>query len=771
MSKMNKKAARVFNLYKAISGEHRQKWQVVNQRSHDFFLDNQLTAAEKKSLEDAGMPTFTINRIIPIIEMLTYYATANAPRWQAIGVDGSDAEIAAVHSDIMDYIWYESQGETLLSQVVQDSCTKSMGLFRVYVDSNADRGLGEVKIENLDPFDIYVDPKSRSMFFDDAAYIMIHKVLPKSHLMKIFPESKAKINKASSQSPMVNNFSSRAEGDDIQPIDIHNAFDVEGEDDPLIDYYEVYEKIKDPYVNVFYKTEPTEEQQEAIAQQIEVQMREFIAEMDVQQQEQELALKEQFEAGEMIEVRYGLERQKLQKKMTETLKTAKDEMTKSANEAVTQEGNQIISKAEYDILKEGELGKITQSAVEFYQAKIQVTCVIGDQLIYESFLPGEDYPIIPVHYRWTGTPYPISAVAPLVGKQQEINKSHQLMVHNTSLGGSQRYMYYEGSIDTKQWEQNAAAPGALLPIQHGYDPPTIISPQPLSSAFGQIVEGGKDDMEYLAGIYSSMQGDVASQHDTYKGLLAQDEYGTRRVKRWMKTSVEPALRRLGMVVKDYAQATYQINKVFRIVQPNDMQEDEMKEVEINQALYNDYTGDIEKFNDYASAQFDIRIVSGSTMPVNRWARLAEYKDLLQLGVVDDIAVLAETDISNKRKIAERKALISNLQAEVEKQAKEKEDLEGTIETLERQLVQAGIKTKILQEDHTMRKQVLDVGAKATLDAGRAKLDQDRTSIQMKDARINYQKDLARDLQIHSERLKSQQKEAKLAAKNGVKENK
>jgi hypothetical protein len=345
------------------------------------------------------------------------------------------------------------------------------------------------------------------------------------------------------------------------------------------------------------------------------------------------------------------------------------------------------------------------------------------------------------------------------------------MVHNTSLGGSQRYMYYEGSIDTKQWEQNAAAPGALLPIQHGYDPPTIISPQPLSSAFGQIVEGGKDDMEYLAGIYSSMQGDVASQHDTYKGLLAQDEYGTRRVKRWMKTSVEPALRRLGMVVKDYAQATYQINKVFRIVQPNDMQEDEMKEVEINQALYNDYTGDIEKFNDYASAQFDIRIVSGSTMPVNRWARLAEYKDLLQLGVVDDIAVLAETDISNKRKIAERKALISNLQAEVEKQAKEKEDLEGTIETLERQLVQAGIKTKILQEDHTMRKQVLDVGAKATLDAGRAKLDQDRTSIQMKDARINYQKDLARDLQIHSERLKSQQKEAKLAAKNGVKENK
>ena len=422
-------------------------------------------------------------------------------------------------------------------------------------------------------------------------------------------------------------------------------------------------------------------------------------------------------------------------------------------------------------MKEGELGKAIQSVAEFYQTKIQVTCVVGDQLIYESFLPGEDYPIIPVHYRWTGTPYPISAVAPLVGKQQEINKAHQLMVHNTSLGGSLRYMYYEGSIDTKQWEQNAAAPGALLPIQHGYEPPTIIQPAPLTNAFGAIVEGGKDDMEYLAGIYSSMQGDVASQHDTFKGLLAQDEYGTRRVKRWMKTSVEPSLRRLGLIVKDYAQATYQINKIFRIVQPNDMQDDEMREVEINQTLYNDLTGDIEKYHDYASAQFDIRIVSGSTMPVNRWARLAEYKDLLQLGVVDDIAVLAETDISNKAKIAERKALIYNLQAEVENKKKENEDLEGTIETLERQLVQAGIKTKTLQEEHTMRKQVLDVGAKATLDAGRAKIDQERTSSQMKDARINYQKDLKRDLEIHSERLKSQLKEAKLSAKNGATEKK
>ena len=59
---------------------------------------------------------------------------------------------------------------------------------------------------------------------------------------------------------------------------------------------------------------------------------------------------------------------------------------------------------------------------------------------------------------------------------------------------------------------------------------------------------------------------------------------------------------------------------------------------------------IGKSMDISAQKFDIRIVSGSTLPVNRWAYLEELKQLMQLGVVDDIAVLAETDIKNKDKI-------------------------------------------------------------------------------------------------------------------------
>jgi hypothetical protein len=189
-------------------------------------------------------------------------------------------------------------------------------------------------------------------------------------------------------------------------------------------------------------------------------------------------------------------------------------------------------------------------------------------------------------------------------------------------------------------------------------------------------------------------------------MLAMDEYGTRRIKQWMHTSIEPALEQLGKIVIGFAQATYTANKRFRIVQPNNINESTMKEINI--PIYNDMGESVGKTMDINSIKFDIRVVSGSTMPVNRWAYLEELKELMKLGVVDDIAVLAETDIKNKENIVKRKSLYSQLQGQVQQLSEAVKDKEGTIETLERQLVQAGIKQKVMQADVEINKKKEEV---------------------------------------------------------------
>jgi len=716
MAKQNKKVDQIRQLYHLADSSTRRQWQQINQKGYEFAHDEQLGGDEKDSLEEQGMPTFTINRILPVVEMLNFYATANNPRWQAVGVEGSDTDVAAVLSDLADYVWHNSNGSTLYTNAINDAVTKGVGYLLVTIDKDADNGMGEVVIQQPEPFDIYIDPKSRDMLFRDAAFIMIRKVLPKTHLMNIFPEYKRKIANSNSDEASQTTYSARAMGDGDQKLFTYNdsadsdfAITAKGEMDQLVEFFEVYEKIKISYINLFYRIPPDEEQLKAIKQQASVQMKEMQAEMEVQLLEQQQQMEEAVQSGDMLPERYELEMQKAQEMMVQQLQVAEQEIMSQLQAEASKIESKIVTEKEFNILmKDPKIAENVVDQVQFYSSRIKLTCISGDKLLYEQVLPDsiKEYPLVPFHYKWTGTPYPISAVSPLIGKQQEINKAHQIMVHNASLGSSLRWMYEEGSIDAEIWEKYSSSPGALLPIRPGVERPTPVIPAPLASAFFQIVQEGKGDMEYLAGIYSSMMGDSSQAGETYRGMLALDEYGTRRIKQWMSTSIEPALRQLGTMVLQFSQSTYSAYKRFRLIQPSAIQE--QREQEVNIPIYNDMGEAIGKSMDIAEVKYDVRIIQGSTLPVNRWAYLEELKQLMQLGVVDDIAVLAETDIKNKENIVKRKSLYAQLSGQVEQLNEAVKDKEGTIETLERQLVQAGIKQKVMQADVEINKKKEEV---------------------------------------------------------------
>jgi len=734
--RQDKKALRVRDIFDNVNTGNRQQWEFINQKGFDFANDNQLSADDKEILEEQGMPTFTINRIIPVVEMLNYYATANSPRWQAIGTEGSDSDVAAVFSDMADYVWYQSNGQSLLSNAINDCVAKSIGYLLVDVNPDADQGMGEVVIKQPDPFDVYVDPKSRSLLFDDAAYIMIRKVLPRTHLMNEYPDAKRKIKNANSYDNSTYNYTEKVFDEtqkDFSAKDIleESTTDILNEEDSgkadLIEYYELFEKEQTLYVNMFYKVPPNPAIVQKIKKQVQLQVQDMQAELSVAFKEKQLLLAQQVQAGQILPERMELELDKETKAMAEKIKVAEMQFENELQKQNSIIENKIVTKNEFDVLlKDKQFSSLIVDSVKFYDSRIKKTCVVGDVCIYEKYLPMniKDYPLIPFHYKWTGTPYPISAVSPLIGKQQELNKVHQLMVHNASLGSSLRWMYEEGSIDVEHWEKYAAAPGALLPLRSGFNAPTPVMPFQLPNAFFGISGEGKQDMEYLAGIYSSMQGDTKQTKDMpFKGMLAIDEYGTRRVKYWLKHSIEPGLKQVGELVKQYTQSVYTANKVFRIIQPSAIQEE--KRVEINMPVYNDMGEAIGKFMDYGAAKFDVRLIAGSTLPVNRWAYLAELKELMKMGVVDDVAVLSETDIKNKDKIIKRKSLYSQMKSQLDSMKKQVQDKEGTIETLERQLVQAGIKGKVMQGQMEVSRKTAEAKALQDMEAKETKMFQQK----------------------------------------------
>ena len=706
-------------LWDRSNSTDRSKWRSKSQKGYDFYLDEQLSMDEQKSLEESGMPSFTINRILPIIEIMKYFVTANSPRWKAVGATGDDTDVAQVHSDISDYCWHLSNGNSIYGQVVLDSLVKGVGYFLIDVDQDADHGKGEVIFSRIDPYDVFVDPSSRDFLFRDAAFIMIKKNLSKSQLKNLFPQHAAKINKINSSTDNSSSYSQRdlETSKIIQPEDVSFGLNPEGEEDQIIAYYENYTKVKIPFVNAFIRIPLTKEQEEQLQQSVEVQLQEFQAETEVQLQEKVLSIQQSLEAQEIIPERAELEIKKAQQMMQTAIQEKQQELMSAAQEQMTKVEQVVLRKEEFDNMIKGDSFKNSVvDFVNFFETRIKLCCSVGDDVfLYEYELPITEYPIVPIPYLYTGTPYAMSAVMPLIGKQQEINKAHQIMVHNANLASNLRWLYEEGSVDESEWEQYSSSPGALLKYRQGFQPPTPVLPAPINSAFYSITQEGKADAEYISGVPSAMMGFTQQQAETYRGLLANDEFGTRRLKSWMSTVVEPGLEHLGKVFQMVAQKHYQIDKVFRIVQPEaGQQADQDKEVRVNIPIFNDFGDAIGKWMDYETGKFDVRIIAGATLPLNRWALLEEYFRWFQAGLIDDIAMIAETDIRNKKQLVERKSVYAEMQSQIEQMTEAMKDREGTIETLERQLVQAGIKMKVNEAGNQMKKQVLDTEAQQKL---------------------------------------------------------
>ena len=721
-----KKAEQNKHLWDKANSSHRQRWHVLSQKGYDFYLNEQLTKDETDTLNEAGMPTFTINRVTPIIEIMKYFVTANNPRWKAVGATGDDVDVAQVHSDIADYCWYHSNGKSIYSQIVLDSLTKGIGYFLVDVDKDADRGMGEVMFKRLDPYDVYVDPASRYFLLRDANFISVRKNVSKTQLANIFPEFAGKIKKVTGEADSVS-YSQRPSTDyqSIQPEDITMGLTIEGEDDDIIPYYETYSKKKHAYRNVFIKILPSPVQMQAIKEKVETEAEEAEQEIQVQLKEKILSIQQSLEAGEVIQERAQLEMERANKMAEQAIEEKRVQLMSEAQDSATVIDQKIMSEDSYQILAKSEdMQDQIVEAIQFYENRVHVTCTVSDDIfLYERVLPVTEYPIVPIPYMYTGTPYPMSAVTPLIGKQQEINKAHQIMLHNANLASNLRWMYEEGSVPEEEWEQYSSSPGALLKYRQGFAPPTPVMPAPINNAFFTITQEGKGDAEYIAGVPSSMMGFTQEQPETYRGLLANDEFGTRRLKAWMGSVVEPALEHLGRCFQMMAQNHYTVEKVFRIVQPEAGQKpDEEKDVRINIPVYNDYGKAISTFRDYSTARFDIRIVSGTTMPINRWALLEEYFRWFQAGLIDDIAMIGETDIRNKKQVIERKSMYSQLQGQLSSMQEAIKDKDGTIETLQRQLVQAGIKMKVGDAANEVRKDVLETEAQQKLLRGMMKAE-------------------------------------------------
>ena len=653
------------DLWKTYS-KKRETWANHAQEDREFRLGKQWTADQKRILEERGQAALVVNRVHPAVEAAKALITANKPQFRVSPREDSDNRVAQAVNGLLEYIWQISEGNSVIRRVVDDYYVTGLGAALVYVDPMMDMGKGEVCIHDVDPLDIYIDPNSRHPFADDAENIIISRLYTKDQAKALYPMYKKAIKNANTETFLTDRPNTAREDDgettwpeSTETQTIHNF----GESKEYIRGYERYYAIMVDHYRIFESMTGKED---------------LLTEEDYEQYVQRPAWRIQ---GQAV-----IEKEQAEKAMQqlEVLYQQKVQEGKAANRLELPTPPSVEQITFKELIDEGLI-----EVVIVPTKRIKQCVIMGDKHLYSRVLPIDKYPLVFFMNQHTRTPYPMSDVRMVKGMQEYINKTRSLIIAHATTSTNTKILIPSGSVDMREFEQKWAQPGVAIEVDFDQGQPTPVQPTPLPNELYSNEMTAKNDIDHQLGLYEMTMGNSAVAPHTYKATVSLDEFGQRKMKSKL-ADIEAGLNRLGQIAIPIMQQLYTTEKVIRLLQPNNS----INEYMINKRMYDDKTGEVKVLNDITVGKYDVVVVTGSTMPTNRMAQLEMYMDAYEKGIIDKQEVLKKTEVFDMQGVMQRTDLIGQLQQQMEQASETIKQLQGDLQTREREIYHAKMKAEI-----------------------------------------------------------------------------
>ena len=370
-------------------------------------------------------------------------------------------------------------------------------------------------------------------------------------------------------------------------------------------------------------------------------------------------------------------------------------------EAMIQQGMQPPQPPQIEQITMAQLYEEGQiDAVIVPMQRIYMGVVVGNKKLYGRLLNCEEYPIITMMNMHTGSPYPLSDVRMIKDMQRYINKVRSLIVAHASTSTNVKVMVPRGT-DVAALKEQWAQPGAIIEVDFAEGQPVPVAPLPMPNELYQNEQVAKNDIDHQLGLYEAMAGNSAASPDTYRGIMMMDEFGQRRIK-VKQAVIEQALQELGKCLIAFIQEFYVAEKQIRILQPNNS----LSEYAVNKRLYDDYGQVVGTLNDVSVGKYDVLVISGSTLPSNRYAQLEFYRDMYKDQIIDRVEVLKKTDVFDIEGVLQRIDTIDQLQGALEEAQNKIKELTGDLQTRERELFHSNMRLAVNQEQMKARESAM-----------------------------------------------------------------
>ena len=657
--------------------QERELWSQKFIESNDFRNGKQWSKEQKTALEERGQAAIVINRMHPMIETAKAMLTSKRPQFRATARDDSDRKTAKIFSDLFQWVWEKSSSDMELKQCIDDYYVGGLGYMYVSQNPHADMGKGEILMKSIHPLDVYVDPNSRDRYFRDAQHLMVSKLIPDSEALKIYPEFEDII--LSSEEEESDRYPSSNLNNGLDQVMMED-FDRANDDQKYREYIERYTKFKTEMYHVYDTTNRYECM--LTAKEFDDYLEEpyFV----LNGVNDETIVTDYNEVKRMMvtyEETDGVYHMMVNPETGQPQIMPGEEHEGSIpNSTVLMELN--IKQKLYDE------DKILANKI--LCDRIELMVCVGGKMLYRRILPISEYPIVPMANIHNRNPYPESDVRLYRPLQEYINKIRSLIIAHASTSTNTKLLLPRGSVNKKQLEMEWGRAGtAVIEFDAELGQPIIAGPVPLPNELYKNEAEAKHDLEYGFGIYEIMQGGNDGAPSTYRGTVAIDEYGQRRMKS-RQDDLESMLNELAKRAIPLIQQLYTQEKIIRILEPSGTQ----KEYTINQEIHDSYGNLIEKVNDITVGTYDIKVVAGSTLPSNRFAQFDYYMELYKAGLIDQIELLKKTEVVDVEGVLTRHGQMQQMQQQVQGLQEEVKKLKGDLQTADREAQHARKRVEI-----------------------------------------------------------------------------
>ena len=657
--------------------QERELWSQKFIESNDFRNGKQWTKEQKTALEERGQAAIVINRMHPMIETAKAMLTSKRPQFRATARDDSDRKVAKIFSDLFQWVWDKSSSDMELKQCIDDYYVGGLGYMYVAQNPHADMGKGEITMKSIHPLDVYVDPNSRDRYFRDAQHIMISKLIPDSEALKIYPEFEDIIQESSEEKSDRYPSSNLSSGlDQVMMED----FDRTNDDQKYREYIERYTKFKTEMYHIYDTTNKYECM--LTAKEFDDYLEEPYFVLNGVSSE---TIVTDFNEVQRMMVTY--EQTDGVYHMMMNPETGQPEMMPGEEHEGSIPNSTVLMELN---IKQKLYDEEKILANTILCDRIELMVCVGGKMLYRRILPISEYPIVPMANIHNRNPYPESDVRLYKPLQEYINKIRSLIIAHASTSTNTKLLLPRGSVNKKQLEMEWGRAGtAVIEFDAELGQPIVAGPVPLPNELYKNEAEAKHDLEYGFGIYEIMQGGNDGAPSTYRGTVAIDEYGQRRMKS-RQDDLESMLNELAKRAIPLIQQLYTQEKIFRILEPSGTQ----KKYTVNQELHDSYGNLIEKVNDITVGTYDIKVVAGSTLPSNRFAQFDYYMELYKAGLIDQIELLKKTEVVDVEGVLTRNGQMQQMQQQVQGMQEEIKKLKGDLQTADREAQHAKKRVEI-----------------------------------------------------------------------------